>query len=175
MVGVLPGSVRKAETLKNLQSAALQTVGLTGEDLAVALLDYAHLHALMPRKPCRCHVSKRLDMEIRIERRSMRTQAQTASITRLQTTYPAGPAPTIRTSQLDICTSSVFGAPAVSIFEGSGAVLCTARSPWGGVCRDNGDKDRSERKKRNGYGYLINGDEVNKRALSGQRRESSFV
>lgn len=31
-------------------------------------------------------------------------------------TYPAGPAPTIRTSQSDVCTSLVFGTWAVSIF-----------------------------------------------------------
>ncbi|TKW49647.1 hypothetical protein CTA1_11398 [Colletotrichum tanaceti] len=59
VVGLLPRPVREAERVKDLQTAALETIGLAAEDLGVSLVDNAGIDAAVGH-PCGRHQPVRL-------------------------------------------------------------------------------------------------------------------
>jgi hypothetical protein len=54
MVRFFPNSIRKAETIKDLQASALQSISLATEDLGVSLVDDPSVNTTVSH-PCRGH------------------------------------------------------------------------------------------------------------------------
>lgn len=89
VVGLLPHTISKAETVKNLQTSALEAIRLTAKDLGVPLVDDSGLHTAVCH-PC-CRHEPVLCQSKKVPARIASPWPWPPSLS----TYPAGPAPII--------------------------------------------------------------------------------